>query len=431
MKSAVTGTVTGTGTGSVTGGAGLSDRLRAAFGPCPPARLGVAVSGGGDSVALLALLAEWSRDGGPRIDAVTVDHGLRPEAAAEAAAVADLCAGLGVPHSLAVWTWDGRGNLADAARRGRLGLIAEWASGRGLGDVALGHTLDDQVETVLMRLARGSGVDGLSGMAVRRRSGTVTWWRPMLDIARAELRGYLSGRGIAWADDPTNDDPSHDRVLARRLLEGLRPLGLSPQRLAQTAGWMRLARPVLDGAAAGLARAAVRVEHGEVAIDRAPFAEAQPETRLRLLSGILRWLDGADYRPRLAPLAEAEAAVSAGGRRTLSGCLLDGRARSVIRIAREPAAVGAPVAVGQVWDGRWRVEGPVRPGLRVAALGAGGLALCPDWRRAGLPRRVLEVSPAVWDGDRLVAAPLVQPGGLWRAVATRDAEDLFDALIAH
>lgn len=423
--------MTGSGAGAAVDGSGLTGRVRAAFAPAPPLRLGVAVSGGSDSVALLTLLADWAHEGGPEVEAITVDHRLRPESAAEAAAVAALCARLAVPHSVAVWTWNGQGNLADAARRGRLGCIADWAAGRGIGDVALGHTLDDQAETVLMRLARGSGVDGLSGMAVRRREGALAWWRPMLGIARAELRGLLSGRGIGWSDDPSNDDPAHDRVLARRLLDGLRPLGLSPQRLAQTAEWMRLARPVLDGAAADLARRAVRVEHGEVAIDRAPFADAHRETRLRLLSGILRWLGGRDFRPRLAPLAEAEAAVAAGGRRTLAGHILDGRSRSVIRIAREPAAVGGPVTVGQTWDGRWRVEGPDRPGLRVAALGARGLARCPDWRHCGLARRVLEVSPAVWDGDLLVAAPLAAPGGLWRAVAACDAEDLIDALIAH
>ena len=169
-------------------GATLAALVRAAFGPEPPDKLGVAVSGGGDSTALLVLLDDWRRDGGPELAVATVDHGLRPEAAAEAAEVAALCGRLGVPHETLAWRWDGKGNLSDAARRGRLRLIAGWANGRGIGMVAQGHTADDQAETFLMRLARGSGVDGLAAMAARRTAEGVAWVRPLLQVRRGEFR---------------------------------------------------------------------------------------------------------------------------------------------------------------------------------------------------------------------------------------------------
>ena len=148
--------------------AGAAAALAAALDPPPPA-LGVAVSGGSESTALLIHLHDWAGPRGVALHAVTIDHGLRPEAAAEAAGVAALCARLAVPHDTLPWRWDGRGNLPDAARRGRQALISDWAAARGIADVALGHTADDQAETLLMRLGRGSGVDGLAAMRPLRR----------------------------------------------------------------------------------------------------------------------------------------------------------------------------------------------------------------------------------------------------------------------
>ncbi|WP_114967069.1 tRNA lysidine(34) synthetase TilS, partial [Alkalilacustris brevis] len=182
--------------------------------------LGVAVSGGGDSVALLLLVADWAAARGVRLRAVTVDHGLREGAAQEAEAVARLCAELGIGHDILRWQgWDGQGNLQDAARRARQGLIAGWARDHGLAAVALGHTRDDQAETVLMRLARGAGVDGLSGMAPLRLAVGLAWLRPLLDVGRAELRALLRARGVPWAEDPSNEDARFQRVRARRALE--------------------------------------------------------------------------------------------------------------------------------------------------------------------------------------------------------------------
>ncbi|MGB3147286.1 MAG: tRNA lysidine(34) synthetase TilS, partial [Paracoccaceae bacterium] len=204
----------------------LTDLLREKMTPGRDKRLGVAVSGGGDSMALLHLLADWRKAGGPELLAVTVDHGLRPEAAAEAGFVADHCLGLGIAHETLCWTgWDGRGNLPDQARRARYRLIVGWARRHGLARVALGHTLDDQAETVLMRLLRGSGVDGLSAMADCRVEAGIAFCRPLLSVQRQDLRHYLTARSVPWLEDPTNDDPDYDRVKARQALATLAGLG--------------------------------------------------------------------------------------------------------------------------------------------------------------------------------------------------------------
>lgn len=413
-------------------GAALRAALRSFLAPGRFDRLGVAVSGGSDSLALLHLLADFARDGGPDLACVTVDHGLRPEAAAEAAMVAAVCAGLGVPHDVLRWQgWDGRGNLPDRARRARYGLIGDWARARGIAAVALGHTLDDQAETFLMRLARGSGVDGLAAMAAERHSDGIRWLRPLLGQRRADLRDFLRGRGVAWAEDPTNEDTAFDRVKARAALAALAPLGLTSETLAVTAGWMRQAREVLEAAAAGLAERAVTVEAGDLVIARPAFDAAPLETRLRLLAGGLRWVAGGDYRPRAEALAAVFGQVMAGKRQTIAGCLLAPRKAS-IRVAREAAAVaGLAAAPGEVWDGRWRLMGPLTAGAEVRALGEAGLAQCPGWRDAGLPRSSLVAAPAVWVGGRLAAAPLAGCPNGWSAEMLRGPEDFRASLIAH
>ena len=157
-------------------GGDLLSILKEAFAPSLPDRLGVAVSGGGDSMALLCLAADWAAEGGPPVMAVTVDHRLRPEAADEARMVAQRFCADGWRAACDTLVWDHAkigGNLQDAARRARYRLIADWARGRGVAHVAMGHTADDQAECVLMGLARAAGIDGLSGM---RRAGSRTAW---------------------------------------------------------------------------------------------------------------------------------------------------------------------------------------------------------------------------------------------------------------
>ncbi|MGC9370501.1 MAG: tRNA lysidine(34) synthetase TilS [Paracoccaceae bacterium] len=406
--------------------ASLSGSIEQAVSGLAPGALGVAVSGGGDSMALLHLLAAR----GP-VRAVTVDHGLRPEAAGEAEFVGEVCAGLGVPHDVLRWHWDGQGNLQDRARRARRRLIASWAAPLGITHVALAHTADDQAETFLMRLAREAGVDGLSGMAAETAAQGVTWLRPLLGHGRAELRDYLRARGLSWIEDPSNEDPRYERVKARRALAALAPLGIGAGTLARVSAQLAEARAALEAQVASLVANHARVEAGDVLIETAALAAAPAEIQRRVLAQALRWVASAEYGPRRAALARLLDDIAAARAATVHGCLVQPGAAQV-RIGREFNAVAESRAPAPgTWDGRWRLDGPGKEGLEIRALGPEGLAQCPDPRAVGLPRATLVASPSVWDGEVLVAAPLAGMGGNWRATLFAAPDTAFARIISH
>lgn len=362
----------------------------------------------------------------------TVDHGLRAESAGEAAGVAARCRALGLPAAVLRWQgWDGQGNLQDAARQARRGLLADWAAAEGVQVVLTGHTADDQAETVLLRLARGSGVDGLSGIAPVSFAAGLAWGRPLLRCARADLRALLVARDIAWVEDPSNDDSRFDRVKARRLLAQLDGLGLSVERLAATAERMRDAGAALAQAADSLARHTVRQDRGDLVLNLAAMRHAPADLQRRLVAAALQWVSGQPYRPRYAALLQLIEAMGEGRDMTLHGCLALQEGRGGARITREARAVqGRAAVVGAPWDGRWIVTGPAQPDDRVQALGA-AVADLPDWRASGLPRASLAASPAVWRGGTLVAAPLAGHGDGWSAHLAEGRADFPSDTFAH
>ena len=335
-----------------------------------------------------------------------MDHRLRPESGAEALAVGAACRALGVPHEVRVWEHGPvAGNLMDRARRARLWLIRDWAVARGIGVVLLGHTRDDVAETVLMGLARSAGLPGLSGMRAAWEDGGVRFLRPLLAAGRAELRDWLRAGGIPWVDDPSNENDRFARVRARKALAALAPLGITAEGLAEVAANLARAQEALGLQVAAAGR---WVEDAAGALRFGEGLWAEPgEVQRQVLIAALLWLSAADYPPRASEVERLGRALRDKGAATLAGC----RARGGW-LMREPRALGGPVAVGALWDGRWRVEGPAG---EVRALGAEGLGQVPDWRKLGLPREVLLVTPAVWEGDRLMAAPLAGVSADWQA----------------
>lgn len=378
--------------------------------PAAPLALGVAVSGGGDSLALLHL----AHRAAGQVHAVTVDHGLRPESAAEAAAVAAFCAERRIPHATLRWTGPAAsGNLMDQARRARLQLMAEWARRQGIDHVLLGHTADDQAESFLMNLSRAAGLDGLAGMRLDWQEAGIHWHRPLLGHGRAALRAYLRRQGLSWVDDPSNENDRFTRVKARRALKALQPLGITVDRLGETIAHLAASRRALLDCTQRAAADLVSDRAGALTIARAALAGLEPEIRRRLLIAAIRWMGGADHAPRAAQIATLQVALSEGREATLAGIRFRHRGDQVIA-CREARAVMGPVPFGQVWDHRWQVAGPGDAGLTVAALGAEGLRQCPDWRSFG-PREALVVSPAVWREGALIAAPLARPDPAWQA----------------
>ena len=393
----------------------LADSLDNVRGLEEAERIGAAVSGGGDSMALLSLMRPWCAKRGVELRVVSVDHGIRAESRNECSLAGEFAAGLGLDHETVNCGQLPTGNIQDAARRIRHSLIAEWANRNRIKFVALAHTLDDQAETFLLNLARGSGVDGLAAMPVDVRKSGIHWLRPLLKVGRAELREYLIGKGIRWVEDPTNSDERFGRTKARRLFDSIGPLGASRERLAAAADRMQEAREVLEDAAAAAEEGIMTVgELGEVRIGTG-FWRLKRETRLRVGARAVVAVSGSEYRPRLAALISGLEAVRSGRCFSLSGCLLLPGPESGFTVARELAACGPQVAGDSVWDRRWRLGArPAPPGSVVGPLGEAGLRMCKAWRRSGHPREVLVASPALWSGGKLLSAPFAGMSNGWR-----------------
>jgi len=308
----------------------------------------VAVSGGPDSVALLGLLGDWARaPGRPLLHAATVDHGLRPEASAEAAAVAALCAQLGVAH--AILRWEGekptRGIQA-AARHARYTLLAGEAKRLGGAVLVTAHTLDDQAETMLMRLAHGSGPSGLVGMRARTVKDGVVLARPLLGIPKSRLIATARARGLPFVSDPSNADPRFERVRWREIMPILAEEGVTAERFGRLAE--RMAR--LDAAVGQRAQDVFAVvglprEAGEdrVRLDFSALAAEPDEIVLRVVGLALDAVAVAgDRYGRLERLEDCVAALRAAAkaksalRRTLSGCMVRLGGDGVLLLEREP-----------------------------------------------------------------------------------------------
>ncbi|MGL3211186.1 tRNA lysidine(34) synthetase TilS [Bradyrhizobium sp. BR 1433] len=248
----------------------------------------LAVSGGPDSVALMWLAARWRRAlaQGPRLVAVTVDHGLRPEAAREARDVKRLARSLELPHHTLRWTGPKPGTgVPAAARAARYRLLAQAARKHGATHILTAHTRDDQAETLLMRMLRGSGVAGLSAMARETERDGVLLTRPLLDISKAQLIATLQKARIRFADDPTNRDRTFTRPRLRALMPMLAAEGGNARNLARLAARIARANAALevlvDGAEHYLALKSE--DNSGTGFDAALFAVMPEEIRVRLL----------------------------------------------------------------------------------------------------------------------------------------------------
>ncbi|MBL4768168.1 MAG: tRNA lysidine(34) synthetase TilS [Rhodobacteraceae bacterium] len=412
--------------------ADILSAVRAQVGPVPDGRLGIAVSGGGDSVALLHILSRCFNSDDVQLFVATVDHGLRPESSHEAMQVAKLAASLGIEHSTLQWkTWDNSGNLQDHARRARTQLLGDWAKANNISTLLQGHTADDQAETVLMRLGRSAGVDGLAAIPTRRVVNGITIVRPMMGLTRGQLRDYLIRQGIDWADDPSNDDPKYDRVKARQLLDLLEPLGISADSLSDVAQNMASARVALDWYCFLAAQEIACVNGGNVVLDLRKFRTLPDETARRLFVGIFSWISGSDYPPRRVPVLAALASLREGRAATLGGCHVL-QYRQTIWLCREYNAVrGAFCEFGQLWDQRWLLTGDNFDGCEVRALGQSGLKYCPNWRDMARPEVALTSSPAVWRGDELIAAPFAGLNNGCTAELVDGSEGFFSSILSH
>jgi tRNA(Ile)-lysidine synthase len=294
----------------------------------------LAVSGGPDSIALMWLAARWRRalTRGPRLVAVTVDHGLRPEAAREARDVKRLARSLEVAHRTLRWTGTKPNTgLPAAARAARYRLLAQAARSNGATHILTAHTRDDQAETLLMRMLRGSGIAGLAAMTrVSEREGL--WLaRPLLNVSKAQLVATLNRARINFADDPTNRDVSYTRPRLRALMPALAEEGGDSKNLARLAARLARANAALEVLADGAERYLALRDRNDAArfgFDAAAFAGLAEEIRLRLLKRAIDRVghEGPAELGKLeAVLAVLDQAIAAGGSRqklTLAGAMV-------------------------------------------------------------------------------------------------------------
>ena len=291
----------------------------------------LAISGGGDSVALMHLAADWLKTRDQPLDrghVLTVDHGLRAGSAKEAAATMAWATGIGFAARTLRWRGQRpRSNVEDGARNARYRLIGDWCRANGIATVLVAHTRDDQAETFLLRLGRGSGVDGLSAMRPRAPYPLpgyegIELIRPLLDVGRDELRADLAQRGASFIEDPMNEDPRFARVRIRQAaLPALEAAGLSIERIAQAAGHLARAREALDAATQRFLADHVRFLPAGAFFDGAALGAEPREIGLRALSAILMRVSGKAYRPRFERLEHLYDALGGSmAALTLSGC---------------------------------------------------------------------------------------------------------------
>ncbi len=428
-------------------------KLRDLFEPLTAYRRFVlAVSGGADSTALMLLVRRWqhfTRFPPSNVIVLTVDHGLRQDSASEAAWVADQAARLGFQHQTLVWQGTKpKTGLQAAAREARYDLLAEFCREHSMAAMVTAHTSNDQAETVMMRLARGSGLDGLSAMAAVTSWDGIDLIRPLLGVSGADLETFLKQEGQDWISDPSNRDESYERIRIRKAMQAAKKLGISQEKLILSTRRLGRARKALDAATASFLKANLTVHEagfGEISISA--ILTAPEELALRSLARIILAFGGHQGFLQLSKIEAAYAKLTQGRQAfTLGGCEFVSHNGSLV-VFREYGRmdhVETTVSMGQkvLWDKRFsvRLTGTKMEDLKLRPLGADGQAKI---KHAGglfgsMPRAAIVTLPSLWKNNKLCYVPFTRfqaaPPRGWLAGATAqfiNSPILFDNIIGR
>ena len=403
--------------------------------------IGLAVSGGGDSLALLIMASKWANLLKRDLKVVTVDHHLRPNSRDEADYVKITTNSLGHSHKILDWYYEASsGNLQAAASDGRKKLISTWAKEQNIDIILLGHTANDQAETFLMRLARGSGVDGLAGMKTSKNFYGVEWFRPLLSFHRDDLRHYLRFQSIKWIEDPSNDDLKYTRVRARRVLKELETLGIKQRVFLETAQRMDKAKVVLNDAAkeAGKEFLTLR-DWGDIEVDKKLFQVKRDETYLRLLAHIIKFISGNVYRTRFSELNQFVLALTETNfkARTIGGIIARSVDEKTLVLRREPSVPGfikKVPAKNFIWDGRWALslaKNSLDDFEKIGPLGTFGLSQIKKSAPSTIPTESLISLPTLFRDEQVLASPFLNFGKGLGSSLVYTKLDLINSLVTH
>jgi len=380
----------------------------------------VAVSGGPDSMALAFCLKRFLAGRG-RLLALIVEHGLREESAVEAQKVAQRLANMGMEAEILPWRHEAiSSRLHVRAREARYTLLLEACRRHHINTLFLAHHADDQAETVLMRFAKGSGIDGLAGMAPARARDGIVLVRPFLSLPKERLIATCEANALPFVMDPSNEKEKYARGRLRRVMPLLAQEGFTAERLADLATRAREAREALDHYAKDLLRKeSIFNEGGWLTVPREAFSFSPSAVRFKVLAACLRAIFPSPYPPERAALSALWEWIADGdgaSARTLGGCLIrkGSGGRSVV-FMREPHAAKESLSLdgadgAALWDGRWQVRWSHKAaGATLRALGVQQREhlkeLCPDLCKrvpCGAARASL---PALWRGEALLAIP--------------------------
>jgi len=304
-----------------------------------PNTIAIALSGGADSMALALLTQEWAKKDKIQMVTLTVDHRLRKESSKEAKRVASWMKKRGIPHHILTLSKKlPVGNRQAAAREARYAELIQWCHAHNIHHLLLGHHQDDQAETFLLRLARGSGVDGLACMSAMSELQGITLLRPLLDIPKSSLIAYLKRKKQPWAEDPSNQSLAYERNRIRQMRVAI---GISSERLAGTASRMRHAREALEYYTEQLLeKAAHRSRQGHLELQAQQLLAAPRDVGLRALAQLLCLINGEIYKPRLDDLTRLYNALADKNWKgsTLAGVQLIPKKNDTVWLVKEKRA---------------------------------------------------------------------------------------------
>ncbi len=383
----------------------------------------VAVSGGADSLALTFLLADWCKKNNIKLSAVTVDHGLRQGSAKEAESVNSLLKKNNINHIILRWIGDKKSsNIQAEARDARYKLITDFCKDNNAKFLFVAHNKQDQAETVLLRLMRGSGVDGLSGIAEDSQINGVRVIRPLLSYSKNEIRAFLRQEGHEWIEDPSNENIKYARVNVRKFIESAEDSDLLIDRLAETSLNLRRSRDYIETKMSQDCKEVFFIKsEGYCILDWKKFNSLHEEVAYRLLSSIVKIVGGEYYKPRFEKIKTLYYAIKdnnlAGGN-TLGGCIIfSDKNKEHIVIARELSSIRSDIKIepGQkvFWDNRFSCEldGQIKNSYTISNLGQEGLKQITD---SGLDiseifysKKIIYSLPALKILEKIVAVPQI------------------------